>query len=54
MRWSRSMVAKRIQEIRYHLQGLATYKQGQIPDHLQARLKNEEEELLRLQAYLGE
>ncbi len=46
--WGRQQIAKRIQEIRYHIQGLATFKEGQIPDHVQGRLRKEEEELAKL------
>lgn len=45
--WIRAKVQKRLSEIRYHLQGLQTVKEGQIPEVLQARLKAEEAQLSR-------
>lgn len=45
MNWAREKVHKRHSEIRYHLQGLNSLKEGQVPEHLQARLKAEEEQL---------
>lgn len=48
--WSRVQIAKRIQEIRYHIQGLTTFKEGQIPDYVQVRLRQEEVELAKLLA----
>lgn len=45
MVWAREKVHKRHSEIRYHLQGLGTLKEGQVPAPIQARLKAEEEQL---------
>lgn len=47
MSWAREKVQKRHSEIRYHLQGLGSLKEGQVPEHIQARLKAEEEQLHR-------
>lgn len=43
--WAREKTHKRISEIRYHLQGLGTLQEGQIPEHILARLKEEEKQL---------
>lgn len=43
--WSKEKVHKRLNEIRYHLQGLGTLREGQVPEHIQARLKEEEQQL---------
>ncbi|MEN0058791.1 MAG: hypothetical protein AAGB31_08145 [Bdellovibrio sp.] len=51
--WGREKVLKRLSEIRYHLQGLHTLKEGQIPEALQARLRQEEQSLSRVQELLG-
>lgn len=45
MGWARDKVHKRLSEIRYHLQGLGSMKEGQVPEHIQSRLKVEEEQL---------
>lgn len=45
MSWARSKVHKRHSEIRYHIQGLGSLQQGQVPESIQARLKAEEEQL---------
>ncbi|WP_413943969.1 hypothetical protein [Bdellovibrio sp. HCB-162] len=45
MSWAKEKVHKRLSEIRYHLQGLGTLKEGQVPEHIQARLKLEEQQL---------
>lgn len=45
LQWAKARVWKRLQEIRYHLHGLSTYQPGQIPDHVQSKLKNEEASL---------
>nr|BFD65630.1 hypothetical protein HAGR004_06520 [Bdellovibrio sp. HAGR004] len=45
MVWAREKVHKRHSEIRYHLQGLGTLTEGQVPAPIQARLKAEEEQL---------
>lgn len=49
MLWARDKVHKRLSEIRYHVQGLGTLKEGQVPEHIQARLRSEEEQLHRLE-----
>ncbi|KHD89705.1 MAG: hypothetical protein OM95_01120 [Bdellovibrio sp. ArHS] len=48
MSWAKEKVQKRLSEIRYHLQGLGSLKEGQVPEHLQSRLKDEEQQLARL------
>lgn len=48
MLWASTKIKQRLSEIRYHLQGLNAIKQGQIPETLQARLKEEEHQLSRL------
>lgn len=45
--WMKEKVAKRLSEIKYHLQGMNTLKEGQVPVALQTRLKAEEEQLQR-------
>lgn len=45
--WMKERVSKRLSEIRYHLQGMSTLKEGQVPAPLQTRLKAEEEHLQR-------
>ncbi|MDG0816993.1 hypothetical protein [Bdellovibrio svalbardensis] len=45
MAWAKGKVHKRLSEIRYHVAGLGTLKEGQVPEHIQARLKAEEEQL---------
>ncbi len=45
--WMKEKVSKRLSEIRYHLQGMSTLKEGQVPAPLQTRLKAEEEQLQR-------
>lgn len=47
MSWAREKVQKRHSEIRYHQQGLASLKDGQVSEHIQARLKAEEVQLHR-------
>lgn len=44
-KWSHDKVQKRLSEIRYHLQGLNSLKEGQVPEPIQARLKAEEAQL---------
>ncbi len=46
--WGRQRLSQRIQEIRYHLQGLVSLKEGQIPEAVQIRLRREEKELAQL------
>ncbi|NUN04557.1 MAG: hypothetical protein HUU57_02235 [Bdellovibrio sp.] len=45
MLWGQPKVHKRLGEIRYHLQGLGTLQNGQVPGPIQARLRAEEEQL---------
>ncbi|XGC81353.1 hypothetical protein ACES2L_02500 [Bdellovibrio bacteriovorus] len=45
MQWAKDKVHKRLSEIRYHLQGLNTLQEGQVPGHIQARLREEEHKL---------
>ncbi|MNJ92722.1 hypothetical protein D3C87_103960 [compost metagenome] len=49
MTWAKSKVHQRLNEIKYHLQGLETVKSGQIPEVIQTRLKTEEEQLSKLE-----
>ncbi len=46
--WAKEKVQKRLSEIRYHLQGLGSLREGQVPEHIQARLKEEEHQLRAL------
>ena len=46
--WARGKVHQRISEIRYHQQGLNTVKAGQIPEIMQNRLRDEEQQLAAL------
>lgn len=46
--WAKERVQKRLSEIRYHLAGLKSLKEGQVPDHIQARLQEEERQLSAL------
>lgn len=46
--WAKEKVQKRLSEIRYHLQGLGTLKEGQVPETVQSRLKDEEQQLSQL------
>lgn len=50
MAWAKAKIHKRLSEIRYHLQGLTTLKEGQVPEHIQVRLKSEEQELTKLES----
>lgn len=43
--WAQEQVQKRLSEIRYHLAGLGTLKEGQVPNNLQDRLRTEEKVL---------
>lgn len=46
--WAKEKVQKRLSEIRYHLHGLGTLKEGQIPEAVQLRLRDEEQQLSKL------
>lgn len=46
--WAQERVHKRLSEIRYHLAGLKSLKEGQVPDHIQSRLQEEERQLSAL------
>ncbi len=46
--WISEKIQQRLQEIRYHNQGLSTYKEGQIPVPIQERLKAEEKALAQI------
>lgn len=46
--WAKSRVQTRVSEIKYHIQGLQSLPDGKVPEHLQARLKTEEEQLHKL------
>ncbi|WII70697.1 hypothetical protein QJS83_09520 [Bdellovibrio sp. 22V] len=48
MSWGKDRVHKRLNEVRYHLQGLNSLKEGQVPEHIQKRLKEEEQQLSRI------
>ncbi|MFM6926924.1 MAG: hypothetical protein ACKOX6_00580 [Bdellovibrio sp.] len=50
MSWAKAKIHKRLSEVRYHLQGLTTLKDGQVPEHIQVRLKSEEQELTKLES----
>lgn len=52
MAWAKGKVHKRLSEIRYHVAGLGTLQEGQVPGHIQARLKSEEEQLQAIEALL--
>lgn len=43
--WAKEKIHKRLSEIKYHLQGLGTLKEGQVPEQIQARLREEEVQL---------
>jgi Na+/phosphate symporter len=49
--WAKDRVQKRLGEIRYHLQGLASMETDKVPAPLQTRLKDEEHQL---QEFLNE
>lgn len=53
MSWAKAKIHKRLSEVRYHVQGLTTLKEGQVPDHIQSRLKIEEQELAKLETLLS-
>jgi hypothetical protein len=46
--WSLAKLHTRLSELKYHLQGLGTLKEGQVPEHIQSRLKTEEQEVSKL------
>ncbi|KYG67188.1 hypothetical protein AZI86_09265 [Bdellovibrio bacteriovorus] len=46
--WAKDKVHKRLSEIRYHLAGMHSLKEGQLPAHIQARIKDEEHQLSNL------
>lgn len=46
--WAKDKVHKRLSEIRYHLAGMHSLKEGQVPSHIQARIKDEERQLANL------
>ena len=50
--WAKGKVHKRLSEIRYHLQGAATLKEGQLPGHIHERLRVEEKDLSRIDELL--
>ncbi|MNT33612.1 hypothetical protein D3C72_1695480 [compost metagenome] len=50
LRWALGKLHTRLSEIKYHLQGLGTLKEGQVPVPIQARLKAEETEVAKLLA----
>ncbi|WP_413576940.1 hypothetical protein ACLVWU_02390 [Bdellovibrio sp. HCB290] len=50
--WAKSKLHKRLSEVRYHLQGLGTLQEGQVPTHIQERLKEEEKQLAHLEALM--
>ncbi|MBO9667528.1 MAG: hypothetical protein J7501_12035 [Bdellovibrio sp.] len=50
--WAKTKIHKRLSEVRYHLHGLTTLKEGQVPEHIQVRLKAEEAELAKLEQVL--
>ncbi|WP_255490175.1 hypothetical protein [Bdellovibrio sp. KM01] len=51
--WAKSKIHKRLSEVRYHLQGLSTLQEGQVPGPIQARLKEEERQLSQLDVMLS-
>ncbi|WP_413586305.1 hypothetical protein [Bdellovibrio sp. HCB274] len=50
--WAKSKLHKRLSEVRYHLQGLGTLQEGQVPAHIQERLKMEEQKLSHLESLM--
>lgn len=50
--WAKSKIHKRLSEVRYHVQGLNSLQQGQVPEHIQLRLKNEEAELSKIESLI--
>lgn len=52
MAWAKGKVHKRLSEIRYHLTGLNSLKEGQVPELVQTRLKTEEERLTLVEKML--
>ncbi|WP_413295350.1 hypothetical protein ACLSU7_09530 [Bdellovibrio sp. HCB185ZH] len=51
--WAKAKIHKRLSEVRYHLQGLSTLQEGQVPGPIQARLKEEEQQLSQLDGMLS-
>ncbi len=51
--WAKAKIHKRLSEVRYHLAGLNTLKDGQVPGPIQARLKEEEQQLSHLEMMLN-
>jgi hypothetical protein len=50
--WAKSRIHKRLSEVRYHMQGLNSLQQGQVPEHIQLRLKSEEAELTKIESLI--
>lgn len=48
MAWAKDKVSKRLSEVRYHLAGLQSLKEGQVPEPLQNRLREEEKQLSQI------
>ena len=46
--WARGKIQVRLGEIRYHLQGLGSLREDQVPGTLKARLRDEEQQLSKL------
>lgn len=46
--WAKEKVHNRLSEIRYHLAGLQSLQEGRVPEHIQARIKDEEKQLSTL------
>ena len=53
MQWAKDKVHKRLSEIRYHVQGLGTLKEGQVPEHIQVRLRAEEDQLQKIESLMN-
>ncbi|WP_413559824.1 hypothetical protein [Bdellovibrio sp. HCB209] len=51
--WAKAKIHKRLSEVRYHRQGVGTLQQGQVPEHIQVRLQEEEAALARLETMLS-
>ncbi|UYL10095.1 hypothetical protein B9G69_005825 [Bdellovibrio sp. SKB1291214] len=50
--WAKAKIHKRLSEVRYHMQGLNSLQQGQVPEHIQLRLKAEEAELTKIESLI--